>query len=404
MDVPGPSASSSPTLVESLGASRKIYSPCDETAIEDHGQSITADLDSSDYEEVETTGAEVDYERIRKYEAVRSVRIVMKQRVPVEILIKAIQEKLGGKECVQQVCYHPRFVVEVGLSSVQDKERLVGQVINIGDEELISSVMKQYGKVINILANYYHNTRVKTGSFRVVMLTRQKIPNYIEILGQFVPLFYVGLKKECRRCGNPDHEIRNCSVKACFRCHSVNHLISNCPVCYNCHQMHKNDEKCPIVSYAEIIKKGPRKHSLERKRARSLEKKYEKFVRNNKDSEGERQSGVEVTDEETQSVVEVNNEERQSNVELLEDDNKQQEMEIDIQQRKGKKEKSSGKRKIGGIEDGSVKKIVTEIEGQNLLEETVLECSNPTPYLKNVAGTTVVMRKKSRTQKKNNDG
>ncbi|XP_023229282.1 uncharacterized protein LOC111629615 [Centruroides sculpturatus] len=91
----------------------------------------------------------------------------------------------------------------------------------------------------------------------------------------------LGVRKKCLRCGDPDHEIKDCPVKKCYRCKSIQHLVKDCPACYNCGKVHNKEQQCPKQTFADICKKGPRKQSLDRRRERSLDRwKKEKQTKN----------------------------------------------------------------------------------------------------------------------------
>ncbi|XP_023225267.1 uncharacterized protein LOC111626190 [Centruroides sculpturatus] len=281
----------------------------EETRKESNEKDKDDQLDKKEEDKTETqeTGDEKEAEeqditeeisdKLKKYTAIRSVRFTYEEKLDTLQLINAIEEKIKEKGSVYQVSYQPKKTVEIALTTVAQKETLVGQQIQLGeccytlesleselvaitvrhvpgeiDEEMLKQIFNKFGKVLNVYPNYHPNTRVRNGIYRIPIVTRKRIPSYVDAYGRRLQIYYPGVRKECLRCGDLEHEIRDCPIKLCFRCKSKLHLIKDCPACYNCGIIHEKGDKCPKISYSEILRRGPRKHSLERKRERSLDK------------------------------------------------------------------------------------------------------------------------------------
>ncbi|XP_067131953.1 uncharacterized protein [Centruroides vittatus] len=127
--------------------------------------------------------------------------------------------------------------------------------------------MSMYGKVIKITPKYHPGEpKIQNGTFTVVMETRKRLPNFIEIFGKKIQLYYPGLREQCRKCKKLDHKARECNIKACHKCGVTTHLIKDCPNCPQCLKEHKGGCKKP--TFAEILQRGfpkPKKNTEKRK-------------------------------------------------------------------------------------------------------------------------------------------
>ncbi|XP_067130165.1 uncharacterized protein [Centruroides vittatus] len=113
---------------------------------------------------------------------------------------------------------------------------------------------------------------IKTGVYRVNLLKKINVPNYIEMLGRKALVYYRGMEEECKRCGQKDHKVKECRVKLCHRCKSRHHLIKDCNACSKCQKEHEG-EICPVISFAEMVKCRPRTISEIREKKKEKERK-----------------------------------------------------------------------------------------------------------------------------------
>ncbi|XP_023225567.1 uncharacterized protein LOC111626428 [Centruroides sculpturatus] len=243
---------------------------------------------------VETTGQEDELmdEKIKHYTTSRSIRISTSGNVQVEEIITECEKIIGNIGEVEQVCFKPNNIIEIGLTTADAKEKLIGHSIKVGssfvtcesldedllmvtvryvpneaDKEVVKGVLSEYGKVSKVLVNTItiKDRKFKTGTYRVLIKTRKLLPNYVNMLGSKVELHYIGRKKQCWHCGSLTHEIKECNQKLCHRCKSPHHLVRDCPCCYSCYKIHEADKQCPEQSLNEIYRMGGRNKNKEKK-------------------------------------------------------------------------------------------------------------------------------------------
>ncbi|XP_023219775.1 uncharacterized protein LOC111621765 [Centruroides sculpturatus] len=293
-------------------------------------------------------------EKLKNYTTVRSIRFACKGRCQLAEVITACEEITGSLGNVEQVCIKPNNTVEVGLTTVEAKEKLIGHTLKVGDlnvicesldedllmvtvkyvpneadKDLVRSILSEYGKVNKVLVHTVtvSGRKFKTGTYRVLIKTRKLLPNYVEMLGNRVELQYVGRKKQCWRCSSLNHEIRECTVKLCHRCKSPHHMVRDCPKCYNCKQTHNREEECPKQTLLEIYKTGGRNKTKERKREKSLERQKAQI---NEQRENQKEKDRE-DKREHEHESEGDQEKRETEVEPMESIKKQTEMDTENQ-------------------------------------------------------------------------
>ncbi|XP_067142962.1 uncharacterized protein [Centruroides vittatus] len=244
--------------------------------------------------------------------------------------------------------------------------------------------MSMYGKVIKITPKYHPGEpKIQNGTFTVVMETRKRLPNFIEIFGKKIQLYYPGLREQCRKCKKLDHKARECNIKACHRCGVTTHLIKDCPNCPQCLKEHKGGCKKP--TFAEILQRGfpkPKKNTEKRKEneqgkteGKETEKQTETKIETQKKQDEirehekqenktkERENETKNTEKQNKQIekkekqVITNEEERREEGKHKEKDEKgheekEEEMEVDRISRKrtrNKQERENGKKRIGKI-------------------------------------------------------
>lgn len=123
----------------------------------------------------------------------------------------------------------------------------------VPDYEVLE-VLGQYGKTYKINREKFRDfPTLETGARKVVMAMEKDVPSYISVHGFRAVCNYVGIKKTCRRCGQPGHSVVTCTAMKCARCGDFGHEEGTCTTpCKRCGGEHSSKE-CPVDTYAGAV-------------------------------------------------------------------------------------------------------------------------------------------------------
>ncbi|XP_023225568.1 nucleoporin GLE1-like [Centruroides sculpturatus] len=311
-------------------------------------------------------------EKLEMYRKIRSVRIDVKERVEIRKLVHVLSAKLGKVGAIEQICFRPGNIAEITLTTMEDKEILIGEEIMIKEKKcliesleaellnitlkyvpgeynefLIKKVMMNYGKVIKINPKYHPGEpKIKNGTFTVIIETKKRVPNFIEIFGKQIQTFYPGMKEQCRKCGSFEHKARECVIKTCHRCGESTHLIKDCIKCPKCLKEHKGE--CRKLTFSEIVKRGfpktvkkiNRKETDKKQENENTEQKENQMEIKTDTKQQQKENEEEQQEEEIKTIEntltkleeknaedkkEENNDEEEVQQEIIEDEKKQKE-------------------------------------------------------------------------------
>lgn len=119
------------------------------------------------------------------------------------------------------------------------------------ESSAVRSALCVYGNILQVSDEMWPNLQIKTGTRLVDIEMARPVPNFVTIGDHTVPVFYRGVKLQCRRCKLEGHLVAECGTAYCSRCKNYGHLESTCSVnCLKCGDPDHHWRSCTVRSYA----------------------------------------------------------------------------------------------------------------------------------------------------------
>ena len=134
-------------------------------------------------------------------------------------------------------------------------------------DTVVISRLSHYGRVMSFRRDKIVQF-IESGVRMARMAVHQHIPSIINLVGEYVRVWYPNQPMTCRNCGSLDHLVKDCKSVHCFNCEKLGHRLEDCKEAPRCTALKSEDHRladCPFVLYSANIDTTPKEQTEEEK-------------------------------------------------------------------------------------------------------------------------------------------